>query len=265
MKNILFYGSGNISSSIIEGLLKFGYKKKNIFAYTRNISTRNKLKKLKINSISKKDLLKNSYKIDIYVLGVKPKDYKKAVIEILNINQAPNLVSLCAGIKTKNIAALSDKLKVARVMPNTSCSSLNGISGIYNHNFSKTNYVYIKNLFKKLGEVIELEYEADLNDITALFGSGPAYFFYILKVYEKRINKLVNNEKLAKKIIRTLLQGVSESINDDKTLDDLIDEVSSKKGTTEAAIKELKRLHFLKNFDAGIKAALIRAKEISEN
>ncbi|MEK9780572.1 MAG: pyrroline-5-carboxylate reductase dimerization domain-containing protein, partial [Gammaproteobacteria bacterium] len=86
-----------------------------------------------------------------------------------------------------------------------------------------------------------------------------------LKVYEKRINKLVNNEKLAKKIIRTLLQGVSESINDDKTLDDLIHEVSSKKGTTEAAIKELKKLHFLKNFDAGIKAALIRAKEMSEN
>ena len=43
------------------------------------------------------------------------------------------------------------------------------------------------------------------------------------------------------------------------------DRVSSKKGTTEAAIKELKKLHFLKNFDAGIKAALIRAKEISEN
>ena len=62
-----------------------------------------------------------------------------------------------------------------------------------------------------------------------------------------------------------LLQGIYESVNNDNTLDDLIDEVSSKKGTTEAAIKELKRLHFLKNFDAGIKAALIRAKEISEN
>ncbi len=265
MKNILFYGSGNISSSIIEGLLKCGYKKTNIFAYTRNISTRNKLKKLKINSISKKDFLKNNYKIDIYVLGVKPKDYKKAVIEILSIDQTPNLVSLCAGIKSKNIAALSDKLKVVRVMPNTSCSSLNGISGIYNHNFSKTNYVYIKNLFKKLGEVIELGHEEDLNDITALFGSGPAYFFFILKVYEKRIDKLVNNEKLSKKIMQTLLRGVSESINNDKTLDDLIHEVSSKKGTTEAAIKELKRLNFLKNFDAGIRAAVIRAKAISEN
>jgi len=150
-------------------------------------------------------------------------------------------------------------------MPNTSCSSLNGISGIYNHNFSKTNYVYIKNLFKKLGEVIELGHEEDLNDITALFGSGPAYFFFILKVYEKRIDKLVNNEKLSKKIMQTLLRGVSESINNDKTLDDLIHEVSSKKGTTEAAIKELKRLNFLKNFDAGIRAAVIRAKAISEN
>ena len=84
-------------------------------------------------------------------------------------------------------------------------------------------------------------------------------------LYEKRINNLVNNEKLSKKIMQTLLQGISESVNNHKTLDDLIDEVSSKKGTTEAAIKELKRLHFLKNFDAGIKAALIRAKEISEN
>ena len=46
--------------------------------------------------------------------------------------------------------------------------------------------------------------------------------------------------------MQTLLQGISESVNNDKMLDDLIDEVSSKKGTTEAAIKELKRLHFLK-------------------
>ena len=206
MKNILFYGSGNISSSIIEGLLKCGYKKKNIFAYTRNISTRNKLKKLKINSISKKDLLKNNYKIDIYVLGVKPNDYKKAVIEILNIDQTPNLVSLCAGIKSKNIAAFSEKLKVVRVMPNTSCSSLNGISGIYNHNFSKTNYVYIKNLFKKLGEVIELGHEEDLNDITALCGSGPAYFFFILKVYEKRIDKLEQDIGEIKSILLKMLE-----------------------------------------------------------
>ena len=85
------------------------------------------------------------------------------------------------------------------------------------------------------------------------------------KLKSQLTRKLVNNEKLSKKIIRTLILGVSESINNDKTLDDLIHEVSSKKGTTEAAIKELKRLHFLKNFDAGIKAALIRAKEISEN
>ena len=63
--------------------------------------------------------------------------------------------------------------------------------------------MYISRIYlKKLGEVIELEHEAGLNDITALFGSGPAYFFYILKVYEKRINKLVNNEKLSKKLCR---------------------------------------------------------------
>ena len=97
MKNIAFFGCGNIAQSIIKGLISSGYSPKNIFFIDRNINNQKALKKLGIKKLSGE---KN--KIDLYILAVKPKDATSAFQTILNKNTKPKIVSLVAGVKTKN-------------------------------------------------------------------------------------------------------------------------------------------------------------------
>jgi pyrroline-5-carboxylate reductase len=149
-------------------------------------------------------------------------------------------------------------------MPNTSSNSNKGITAIYNCNANKTTFNQVLSIFKKVGITIEITKESKIDDFTGLIGSGPAYFFYLLKVYEKRILKLCNNDKSKKDIIIcNLLEGVSNSISDNSNLDELIASVASKKGTTEAGLMSFKSSKLSQNFEKGISAAIKRAKDIS--
>ena len=96
MKNLAFFGGGNIGQSIIEGLINSGYSSKNIFFVDRNSNNQKALKKLGIKKLSG---AKN--KIDLYILAVKPKDATAAFQTILQENTKPKIVSLVAGVKTK--------------------------------------------------------------------------------------------------------------------------------------------------------------------
>ena len=122
----------------------------------------------------------------------------------------------------------------------------------------------MKKIFKKVGIILELNKEGDMDDFTGLIGSGPAYFFYLLKVYEKRIMKLCDGDsKMSKNIIGNFVEGVGISSKGSLTLDELISTVASKKGTTEAGLDNFKSTKLLKSFDKGIIAAINRSKEIS--
>ena len=97
-----------------------------------------------------------------------------------------------------------------------------------------------------------------------MIGSGPAYFFYLLKSYEKKLNHICNGDKkLIKKIIVNLLQGVAISVETNIGLNDLIKQVASKKGTTEAGLNTFKKNKLNKLFEEGIESAIKRSKEIS--
>jgi pyrroline-5-carboxylate reductase len=122
----------------------------------------------------------------------------------------------------------------------------------------------VRALLNRVGITLELDKETKMNDFTGLIGSGPAYFFYLLKIYEKRILKLCNgNTKLRDKILGNLMEGVGIASKDNKAMDELISAVASKKGTTEAGLKSFKSSRILNSFEKGIIAAVNRSKEIS--
>ena len=103
-----------------------------------------------------------------------------------------------------------------------------------------------------------------IDSFTGMIGSGPAYFFYLLKSYEKKLNHICNGDKkLIKKIIVNLLQGVAISVETNIGLNDLIKQVASKKGTTEAGLNTFKKNKLNKLFEEGIESAIKRSKEIS--
>ena len=259
MKNILFYGGGNIAQSVIEGLIKSGFSKKNIYFIDRNLSNQKKLKKLKIRKFAG-----DANEIDFFILCVKPKDALNAYKKITSMKNNPKIVSFVAGIKSKRYLKLNKNVKFLRAMPNTSSRFDLGITALFNYSFQKTDMAYIKGLFKKFGKVIELDRESKMNQFTGLVGSGPAYFFYLLKTYEKELLKMCNgNKDEVASIMKNLLEGVSKSIQVNDNLDELIKMVASKKGTTEAGLKSFSSNNINKIFKDGLKKAIERSKEIS--
>lgn len=260
MKKIVFYGSGNISQALISGLISSGYKKSFIEFIDRNKINSRKTKKLGATKTNLKAIDSKS----IIFLGVKPKDAMSAYIEICSVIKKPIIVSLVAGIKSNKYLSQYKDVELIRAMTNTSSQFNKGITAIYNCSANKTAFNQVSSIFKKLGTTIDITKENKIDDFTGLIGSGPAYFFYLLKVYEKRILKLCDGDKSKKdNIICYLLEGVSHSINDNSNLDELIASVASKKGTTEAGLKSFKSSKLSQNFEKGIAAAIKRAKDIS--
>jgi pyrroline-5-carboxylate reductase len=149
-------------------------------------------------------------------------------------------------------------------MPNTSSQHGMGITALLNVNASKTLYKNTKKLFDKIGITLDVSNEKTINDFTGLIGSGPAYFYHLLKSYEKALIKMVDGDsKKTKIIMANLMSGIGESIKGDKSIDGLIKSVASKRGTTEAGLKVMKAEKMTESFNKSIKAAMNRAKEIS--
>ncbi len=260
MIDLIFFGGGNISQSIISGLLNSGYSKKNIFFLDRNIKNQNKLKKLGIKKFNRSN---NSSK-KFFILAVKPKDAIAAYNEILLIEKKPLIISLVAGIKIKQFLKISKSAKLMRAMPNTSSKYNHGITALHNGCFSLVNFQNSSKIFKKIGITIILDKENKMDQFTGIIGSGPAYFFYILQTFEKKLLGVCNgNKELVNEIIINLLNGVSSSIGEKSDLKSLVRKVASKKGTTEAGLNTYKKMGLNKILESGLNSAIKRSKDIS--
>jgi pyrroline-5-carboxylate reductase len=260
MKKIVFYGGGNIAQANIKGLISSGIKKQDILYIERNIKNKEILNKIGVKEFS----LEKKFDVEFFILAVKPKDALNAYAEIcINYNK-PKIISLVAGIKSKKYLSIANNAELIRGMPNTAAEFNKANTALINISSSNTSFKKAKNIFSKVGIILELDKESKMDDFTGLIGSGPAYFFYLLKVYEKRILKMCDGDiKKTNEIIGNLLEGVSLSSRNNLSMDELIGTVASKKGTTEAGIKEFKSLKVLNSFEKGIIAAIKRSKEIS--
>lgn len=259
MKNILFYGGGNIAQALINGLILNGIEKKNIFFIDRN-----SLNQKKLHSLNVKSLEKPKPDIDLFILSVKPKDAIEAYKTILNTYKNPKIISVVAGINSSAYTKLDKNIEFMRAMPNTPSKYGLGITALYNSSFKKTSFKKASSIFSKLGTVIEVNSDSKIDTFTGVIGSGPAYFFQTLKSFEKKLMKLCNQDKkIVRKIIANLMKGVGSSIENDGDLDNLIRAVASKKGTTEAGLKSLKSNNLNQIFEKGLNAAIKRSKEIS--
>ena len=257
---IVFFGAGNISRALIEGLIASGYEKKLICYIDRNKTNSARSKRLGIRKLQIKSL--NSK--DIIFLAVKPKDALNAYKDICMSIKKPKIISLVAGIKSSKYLSIAENVELIRAMPNTSSRFGKGITAIHNISASGTTNNKVNAIIKKTGIILLISRESQMNDFTGLIGSGPAYFFYLLKVYEKHILKLCDgNNKAKDEIIGNLFEGIALSIKGQNTLDELIDAVASKRGTTEAGLNDFKSSKLSKNFEKGIISAIKRSKEIS--
>lgn len=203
---------------------------------------------------------------DIVFLCIKPQDF-------YNLKPvAPNdkiFISIMAGVKIKNIKKIVNSQKIVRVMPNLPLRVGRGVIAWFadEKRFSKNQLDLIKKLFTAFGHSFKVNIEDDLDKITALTGSGPAYVFLFIDALIKSAVSLGFSKKTAEVMVWHLLDGSLKYFKSVKNIyrpEELVQMVKSKKGTTEAALNKLNIVKFNQQWQAAVKAAYGRAKEISD-
>lgn len=263
-ENILFVGCGKMGSAILGGLLKKIESVKQIVVVKSNPNKKidNQPDELKV--IGNINQLSSSFKPDIIIFAVKPQiiadvigDYKKFTDAIF--------VSVIAG---KKIDFFQEKLginsKIIRTMPNLPCLINQGITTIFaSNNINQTDKNLIEQIFKTVGDVIGLEKEEQINSSTAISGSGPAYVFHFAESLINSAIELGFDKETAKKLALKTMLGSCLMMNDSKkSPTELKEQVTSKKGTTEAALNKLYQDNFADIIKNATQSASKRAKEL---
>jgi len=279
MKNKLYFiGYGNMAEAIYQRIDKKLFGK--IFLIEKNSERRVYINE---KNYKKTQVLKelNGIKFnnsDIVLLAVKPNQIKSVCEEInsliLGKKDIPIIISIAAGVTTtaiknfiiNNLTILQNDIDIFRAMPNLCARDGEAITGLYGKSkqINKSNLTtIISKIFKSIGEILWVKKESDLDIVTAISGSGPAYFFYFIDTMIKSAVELGLDKKNAKKlVIQTVIGSGKAGISIDNFAEQ-ISKVASKGGTTEAAINLLNKKNLDVIFTQAIKAAYSKSKEIS--
>lgn len=279
MKNKLYFiGYGNMAEAIYQRIDKKLFGK--IFLIEKNSERRVYINE---KNYKKTQVLKelNGIKFnnsDIVLLAVKPNQIKSVCEEInsliLGKKDIPIIISIAAGVTTtaiknfiiNNLTNLQNDIDIFRAMPNLCARDGEAITGLYGKSkqIKKSNLTtIISKIFKSIGEILWVKKESDLDIVTAISGSGPAYIFYFIDTMIKSAVELGLDKKNAKKlVIQTVIGSGKAGISIDNFAEQ-ISKVASKGGTTEAAINLLNKKNLDVIFTQAIKAAYSKSKEIS--
>ncbi len=263
---IIFIGGGNMGEAFINSLLKNNiYKTTNITVIEKSQTRLNYLqKKYNIHTSTDINLIKNAETI---FLAIKPQNLKD--LPNFNFDKSPIVISILAGTKISKISEKFTNTKIVQTMPNLGQFVGQGITGMYfdkTSNFTQNQIELVKKIFTAGGKIVEVENEDKLDGITAISGSGPAYFFYFLEVFTKITQSMGFTEEQAKLLSQQTFFGASEIIkeNPNDSAKDWRKRVTSKGGTTEEAFKVFKKSDFENIFYKAINSAKIKAEELGK-
>tara|TARA_B100000780_G_scaffold1955_1_gene1692 strand:- start:413 stop:1243 length:831 start_codon:yes stop_codon:yes gene_type:complete len=263
-----FIGAGNMAYALIKGLLSDGFDAKNI-----NVSDSNdellikRQSELNITTYSDNvSLLDNS---DIVIFAVKPQVLSMVCLELKN-NAKPNhlFVSIVAGIRGNDINRwLGGNFALVRTMPNTPALFQSGVTGLFaNELVNSQQQELVTSILSSVGECFWVDEEKLIDAITAISGSGPAYFFLLMQSITQAAIALGLDEKTANSLsIQTSLGASLMATKSGKDPKTLRSEVTSPNGTTQAAIESFQDQNFEGIVAAATRAAYDRARELSND
>lgn len=205
---------------------------------------------------------------DVIILAVKPQDLEKVLKQEVCCGMSAEklLISIAAGITTKHIEkAVGKDIPVVRAMPNFPAIIGEAITSISAGSAATREHLGIaRYIFSTIGDVVEVD-EKLVDAVTAISGSGPAYFFYMIEALTEAAKKLgLDSETAAKLVLKTALGSakVLNALKEDPA--QLRRRVTSKGGTTEAALNVFEKKHFKKIIAIAAAAACTRSKELSK-
>lgn len=240
IKNIGFIGAGNMATSLISGLIASGHSSQHIWIADVNQGSLQALAaSLQVNIASSNTALVDA--VDVVVLAVKPQVLGVVACEVAGAIQHNNalVVSIAAGITQKSLGQwLGDGVAIVRCMPNTPALVLTGATALHaNTNVSNVQRDLAENILRAVGLALWVEHESELDAVTAISGSGPAYYFLLMEAMEKTALELGLNEAQARLLIQQTALGAAKiALESNESPEQLRRRVTSPGGTTAAAL-----------------------------
>lgn len=261
-----FIGAGNMASALTGGLISKGSDPKNI-----TLSDINEDQLVIAQNKFKVNITTNSAKLiashQVIVLSVKPQVMEQVITPLASdiLRHKPLIISIAAGITIDKLHTLiGGPSPIVRCMPNTPALVNKGASGLVaNENVSDTQRALAEEILGAVGIVKFLEQESEIDAVTALSGSGPAYFFLMMESMIKAGMQLGLSEEDAKALTLNTAAGAAEmALQSDVDITELRRRVTSPGGTTEAAIKAFEKNNFEENVAFAMQQAFERSKAL---
>lgn len=266
-KTIAFIGTGNMSYAIIGGLVNSGFSPDHIIATNRNAEKLAKVGDdfgIQVTS----DNIQAINQADFVVLSVKPQMMEALCQTIKDSGiayQDKVFISVAAGIKVARLQEMLDHpVKMIRCMPNTPSLQGKGVSGLFSDNTSDEERQFATEVFSATGIVMWLDKEEQINDIIAVTGSSPAYFFLFLEALEQKAMSLGFDAEQARQLVQQVAVGASDMVakSPDLSISQLRANVTSKGGTTAAAIAHLEQQNLAQTVADAMDACIARAQQM---
>lgn len=264
---ISFIGAGNMASAIIEGLIENGVAPGVIMASDPTPEKLDEMsQRLGIGVTTDNALAVSS--ADVVVLAVKPQVLEKVIepLKALFEEHKPVVVSIAAGIEMGSLQAwLGGGVPIVRCMPNTPAQVLEGASGLFANDFvSDAQKQVVEDLFSAVGYATWVGDESLIHAVTAVSGSGPAYFFLMISEMAKAGQRLGLDGDAAKLLAaQTALGAAKMVLESDLSAEQLKLNVMSPGGTTERAIHVFENEGLPELVDKAMKACADRSKEMA--
>ncbi len=237
-QSICFIGAGNMATSLIGGLLANQHAATKITACDINSDQLAQLQqRFGINTSS--DNLSSAQDADVVMLAIKPQMMRQVCEALSSLPSNPDqlFISIAAGVPATAIDGwLGGDRALVRCMPNTPALLQLGASGLAaNAQVNQSQRELAEKIMQAVGISIWVDQESDLDSVTAISGSGPAYFFYFIELLEAAGVELGLPAATAAKLARQTALGAATMAHDQDVVE-LRNQVTSKKGTTEQAI-----------------------------
>ena len=265
---ITFIGGGNMADALIGGLLRKKISPAKLRVVEIDPEARSRLeKKYQIKCFD--DTAKAKIKIDedVVVFAVKPQHMEEAARSSGLRANANLVISIAAGIRLNSLSRwLNGHKHLVRAMPNTPAVIGAGITGLYSFaEVTEKEKSQADKILQAVGSTVWIKEEAQLDAVTAISGSGPAYVFYFMEAIERAAQELRLPPEIAIKLVLETFNGATQlATYTSDPIAKLRERVTSKGGTTECAITRLESLHVTEAIVEAVKAANNRARELGE-
>lgn len=264
-QNICFIGGGNMAQALIGGLLSRGLPTTRITVSDPVEQIRHILEEKNIQTTTDNvDAIKNA---DVVVLAVKPQVLATVLQPLKGLLSDKLVISIIAGAEIQTISDLiGGSQRIVRVMPNTPALVQTGAHGIYaSEAVGKQDRELTSQILAATGLTIWLDNEAQIDAVTAVSGSGPAYFFYLMESMIRAGKNLGLDEKVATALtLQTALGAAQMAITSSNSPSELRKNVTSPNGTTQAALEVFDRAQISQNIQAALAAAQKRSQELAQ-